>query len=205
MKAKGIIDGTYIRIAGTTRHVEDYQLKELILEGEGRSYDSDPCKGLVALDEEIGQLCKDMKAVALQNSVTEAQKASVKAITKNTLLSWGILTDKDGIIVPTNAFALLTGKKKGNPPIQCGIFKGTDRAYIADRREFDGFILEQLNASFQYVLEKINMGMTIKGIYRQDRYELPVDSVRELIANAVVHRSYLNYGSIQATTPDRSF
>lgn len=47
--------------------------------------------------------------------------------------------------------------------------------------------------------------MTIKGIYRQDRYELPVDSVRELIANAVVHRSYLNYGSIQATAPNRLF
>ena len=34
------------------------------------------------------------------------------------------------------------------------------------------------------------MGMQIHGIYRQDVYELPTDSVRELIANAVAHRSY---------------
>ena len=46
-------------------------------------------------------------------------------------------------------------------------------------------------------LEKINMGMTIKGMYRQDVYELPTDSIRELIANAVAHRSYLEPGNIQ--------
>lgn len=45
----------------------------------------------------------------------------------------------------------------------------------------------QVDAAYQYVLEKINMGMQIQGIYRQDVYELPTDSVRELIANAVAH------------------
>ncbi len=54
-----------------------------------------------------------------------------------------------------------------------------------------------MDAAFQYVLEKINLGMKIQGIYRQDVYELPPDSVRELIANAVVHRSYLEQGNIQ--------
>ena len=45
-----------------------------------------------------------------------------------------------------------------------------------------------MEAAYQYVLEKINMGMTIKGMYRQDVHELPTDSIRELIANAVAHR-----------------
>lgn len=44
--------------------------------------------------------------------------------------------------------------------------------------------------------------MQIKGIYRQDVYELPVDSVRELIANAVAHRSYLEPGNIQVAIFD---
>lgn len=39
--------------------------------------------------------------------------------------------------------------------------------------------------------------MTIRGMYRQDVYELPTDSIRELIANAVAHRSYLEPGNIQ--------
>ena len=71
-----------------------------------------------------------------------------------------------------------------------------------DRREFDGPIQNQVDAAYQYVLEKINMGMQIHGIYRQDVYELPTDSVRELIANAVAHRSYLEPGNIQVAIFD---
>ena len=86
--------------------------------------------------------------------------------------------------------------------IQCAIFKGNDRAYFVDRREFNGPIQEQMEAAYQYVLEKINRGMKIDGIYRQDVYELPVDSIRELIANAVAHRSYLDPGNIQVALYD---
>ena len=39
-------------------------------------------------------------------------------------------------------------------------------------------------------------------MYRQDRYELPVDSVREMIANSVAHRSYLEPGNIQVALFD---
>ena len=80
--------------------------------------------------------------------------------------------------------------------------KGKDRAYFVDRREFDGPIQNQVDVAYQYVLEKINMGMQIHGIYRQDVYELPTDSVRELIANAVAHRSYLEPGNIQVAIFD---
>ena len=52
------------------------------------------------------------------------------------------------------------------------------------------------------MLEKINRGMKIDGIYRQDVYELPIDSIRELIANAVAHRSYLDPGNIQVALYD---
>ena len=82
------------------------------------------------------------------------------------------------------------------------VFKGTNRAHFVDRREFEGSILEQMEAAYQYVLEKINMGMMITGMYRQDVYELPTDSIRELIANAVAHRSYLEPGNIQVALFD---
>lgn len=77
------------------------------------------------------------------------------------------------------------------------MFKGTDRAYFVDRREFEGPIQDQMEEAFQFVMEKINRGMKIQGIFRQDVYELPLDSVRELIANSIAHRSYLEPGNIQ--------
>ena len=46
------------------------------------------------------------------------------------------------------------------------------------------------------------MGATIVGIYRQDVYEIPPDAIRELIINAMVHRSYLDHGTIQVAIYD---
>lgn len=40
------------------------------------------------------------------------------------------------------------------------------------------------------------------GIYRQDIYEIPPDAIRELIVNAMVHRSYLDHGTIQVAVYD---
>ena len=202
IKSEGMTEGTYMRVSGTTRPVEGYMLKELILEGQNRYFDSEPCRELQITDEDIQNLCKTMKETAIKNTWQNSEKAKIKDITKNTLLSWGILTEVQGEIFPTNAYALLTGQLRMQPVIQCGLFKGKDRAYFADRKEFDGPIQNQVYAAYQYVLEKINMGMQIQGIYRQDVYELPTDSVRELIANAVAHRSYLEPGNIQVAIFD---
>jgi len=202
IKSKGMVSGTYVRSAGTTRPVADYMLKELILEGQNRYYDCEICEGLTVTPEDIERLCAEMKATALRNTLTEGEKLKVKDVTQNVLLSWGVLAEKDESIVPTNAYALLTGHARFQPVIQCAVFKGKDRAYFVDRREFEGSIQDQMEAAFQYVLEKINRGMRIQGMYRQDVYELPVDSVREMIANSVAHRSYLEPGNIQVALYD---
>lgn len=202
IKSQGMVDGTYVRVSGTTRHVEGYMLKELILEGQNRYFDSEICQNMPVSDSEIEELCKSMKETALKNTWQDSEKAKIKDVTKNTLISWGVLKDAEGKVYPTNAYALLTGKMPQMPVIQCGVFKGTNRAHFVDRREFEGSIQEQMEAAYQYVLEKINMGMTIMGMYRQDVYELPTDSIRELIANAVAHRSYLEPGNIQVALFD---
>lgn len=202
IRSKGIVNGTYVRVSGTTRPVSDYMLKELILEGQNRYYDCEIYEDLAITEEEIECLCAKMKAIAVQNTLTEGEKLKVKDVTQNVLLSWGVLAENAGVIVPTNAYALLTGQARLQPTIQCAVFKGKDRAYFVDRREFEGPIQEQMEAAFQYVLEKINRGMRIQGMYRQDIYELPVDSVREMIANFVAHRSYLEPGNIQVALFD---
>lgn len=202
IKSLGMSGGTYVRSAGTSRPASDYMLKELILEGQNRYYDCEICEDLTVTAKDIECLCVTLKETAIRNTLTESEKLKIKDITKNVLLSWGVLAERDGTIVPTNAYALLTGQAKFQPVIQCAVFKGKDRAYFADRREFDGPIQNQLEDAFQYVLEKINRGMRIQGIYGQDIYELPMDSVREMIANSVAHRSYLEPGNIQVALFD---
>ena len=202
IKNKGLVDGTYVRVAGTSRHAEGYMLKELILEGQNRYFDNEPCEYLEINEDDIKDLCDKMKKIAIENTWNDEEKAAIRDVTKNILITWGILKEDNGKIIPTNAYALLTGKMQIQPTIQCAVFKGKTRAYFVDRREFSGPIQDQVQLAFQYVLVKINMGMQVKGIYRQDVYELPINSVRELIANAVAHRNYLEPGNIQVAIFD---
>lgn len=46
IRSLGVLSGTYLRVGGTTRLAERYQVQELILEGQNRYYDSEPCEGL---------------------------------------------------------------------------------------------------------------------------------------------------------------
>ena len=160
------------------------------------------CPGLNITDEDIDALCKAMKEQAVRNAHNEEQKASIKDIGRQQLRSWGVLIERDGKDYPSNAFAILTGSGGPHVATQCGVFKGTTKAVFVDRREYTGPLWEQIDEAFQFVLRNIHLGATIVGIYRQDVYEIPLDVIRELIVNAMVHRSYLDHGTIQVAVYD---
>ena len=199
IKALGRDGGVYVRVAGTTRLADEYMIKELLFEGSNRYYDQALCTGVNVTDEDIDALCKAMKEQAVQNACTEEQKASIKDVGRQQLRSWGILIERDGKDYPSNAFAILTGNGGLHVATQCGVFKGTTKAVFVDRREYTGPLWEQIDEAFQFVLRNIHLGATIVGIYRQD---IPPDAIRELIINAMVHRSYLDHGTIQVAVYD---
>ena len=202
LKSKGMQKGTYIRSGATTRIIEeDYVLKELVLEGENKYFDQQVCHGESVSDEEIEKFCEWLEKLARKNSENDTE---IRKITRNTLLSWKVLEEKNGRIFPTNAYILLSGKENWevSRKIQCGVFKGETRSIFVDKKEFEGSIIMQLEKAYQYVLEKINLGSDIIGIYRVDKYEIPPKSIREVIANAVIHRSYLEPNDIQVALYD---
>ena len=202
LKSKGMQKGTYIRSGATTRIIEeDYVLKELVLEGENKYFDQQVCHGESVSDEEIEKFCEWLEKLARKNSENDTE---IRKVTRNTLLSWKVLEEKNGRIFPTNAYILLSGKENWevSRKIQCGVFKGETRSIFVDKKEFEGSIIMQLEKAYQYVLEKINLGSDIVGIYRVDKYEIPPKSIREVIANAVIHRSYLEPNDIQVALYD---
>ena len=202
LKSKGMQKGTYIRSGATTRIIEeDYVLKELVLEGENKYFDQQVCHGESVSDEEIEKFCEWLEKLARKNSENDIE---IRKVTRNTLLSWKVLEEKNGRIFPTKAYILLSGKENWevSRKIQCGVFKGETRSIFVDKKEFEGSIIMQLEKAYQYVLEKINLGSDIVGIYRVDKYEIPPKSIREVIANAVIHRSYLEPNDIQVALYD---
>ena len=203
IKSLGIKDGTYIRVAGTSRPADRNLTAEMYYEDEGRSYDNVVRRDLTVTDEEIQSLCRQMKEVAVRNARLEGQKASVKDVTKNQLLSWGLLEEgEDGKIHPTNGYIFLLGKDSFHSVIQCGVFKNNTRSIFVDKREYTGPLWEQVEKAHDYVLRNIHLGARFVGIYRQDVYELPPDSIRELIINAVMNCSFLQNSHIQIAIYD---
>ena len=204
IKSLGLDKGVFIRVAGTTRAADNSMIKELILEGSLKTFDKEICYDLTITDKEIKLLCENLYSSAKELLADKSNNIKIKKVSKNQLLSWGILANIHGKTFPTNSFALLVGNPLFTPKIQCAFFKNDSRTVFTDKREFAGSIFKQLNDCYKYVLEKINLGAEINGIARIDKYELPPEAIREVIANAVFHRNYQNKGNIQvAIYPNR--
>ena len=203
IKAEGLENGVYIRVSGTTRPADRDMSRELYYECDARSFDSIIRRDIEVTDEDIKSLCEQMKEVAIANCKSNLQRSEVKDVTKNILLSWGILKkDENEKIYPTNAYIYLTGQGGLRSMIQCAVFKGTTRAVFLDRRNYEGPLWKQVEEAVQFVLRNIRMGCRLEGVYRQDIYELPPDSIRELIVNAVMNCSYIQNSNIQVAIYD---
>ena len=202
IKSQGMVNGTYIRVSGTTRQAEEPKLKDLMFEGSGRSYDQTVWIGHQVTQADIDALCHHMKEVAIRNCAHDEMKSRIRDVTTAQLLSWHILEERDGELLPTHAWRMLNGDDDMFIQIQCAVFKGKSRSIFVDKREYAGTIDEQIEQAFQFVLRNIHLGAQIQGIYRRDVYEIPPIAIRELIINAVTHRNYLVPACIQVAIYD---
>jgi len=202
IKSLGKEEGTYIRVAGTTRKADPVRIKELEMQGTRLSYDEMVCVGHEVTDEAVKKLCADIRKFMLAHADSDEAKKTVNDVTQTNLENWGIVKRQAGAVMATNAFVLLTSDKFRFARIQCARFKGTERVVFIDKREFAGPLYEQIEEAYQFVLKHINLGAEINGLIRKDVYELPVGSIRESIVNSVTHRNYMENSSIQVAVYD---
>ena len=185
IKAEGF-DGVYIRIDATTRVAERNKIQELSLWGMNKTFDEIVQRGVdEANTTEIDFLINAFKA------------RSKRAVTVQNLVSWKLLKEENDGLYPSVAFRLLTSNDLHFANIQCGLFKGTDKVHFLDRKEFGGSVLEQIENAITFLIQHLNIGAEIKGLYRRDIYEIPEEILRELVTNAVMHRNYLLNSYIQ--------
>ena len=175
LTAKGKENGTYIRVSGTTRPADSFVLKELEFEGVNRCFDQTYAAPEESVTEdEINCLCNKMYQYAVEHCRTEEAAERIRPLTKQNLLSWGFLVKQGDTYYPTNAFLLMSRNVLPQATIQCAVFKGTDRDVFIDRREYDGDIVTQLDAAYEYVLRNIHMSSEINGLVAvyDDRVEV---------------------------------
>lgn len=197
LKSGGLDKGVYVRVGATSRPADTEQIREMMLDGSNQSWDEQICRSYALTDRAVKKLCSDINRYRTEKDGQNAPKT-----TKETLIGWGVLKQDKTEVLPTNAFALLTDNPFGQAKIQCAVFKGESKSVFLDRKEYEGSLYRLLEDAYQYVLRNIRMGAVIEGLIRQDKFELPPAAIREMICNAICHRSYMDEGMIQVSVFD---
>ncbi|MDY0237206.1 MAG: ATP-binding protein [Gudongella sp.] len=184
LASEGVKNGTYVRIDGISKLADAATLKELQLEGKKDSFDAKINFDTEVTEEATNKICSDLSKIANAK------------ITMQNLINERVIIKKGGDYVPTNAYALLQGNVFVFTEVKCALFKGLekklDKTMFLDRREYVGPIYQQIEDVYAFVLKNIRLeSYYTGGIAREDEYEIPHDVIREVITNAVLHRSYI--------------
>ena len=126
----------------------------------------------------------------------------LSAVTRTNLENWKVLRKTGDEELASNAFVLLTSDYFPFSKTQCAVFKGKDRTVFLDKREYTGPIYEQIEEAVDFVLRNIRLGAKIKGLQREESYELPPEAIREMIVNAHCHRNYTAESCVQVAVYD---
>ena len=108
LKHTGKENGTYIRVAGTSRQADAVKLKELELEGTYASWDEQICNGYEVTKEAIDKLCQDIHKYMKSAIDSSEEKRSIPVITVEHLLNWKLLKKSGNQLLAANSFILLT-------------------------------------------------------------------------------------------------
>jgi len=79
--------------------------------------------------------------------------------------------------------------------ITCLLAKGTSKADILDRKDFDGGIVADIEDTMRFIERNTRTAWRIEGLRREDIPEYPMKALREAVINAVMHRDWFMEGA----------
>ena len=187
IKTLGKNKGTIIRVGSSNKPADDAIIQELERRRRNISFDSLPNYELSVDEIDLTSFSKLFK------------EQTGKRLDKRAYEKLGLVVLEGGKIISTVASALLSEsvvKAKGfhYAKIECARFKGTTTSETLDAQTIDSPICLQPDIAINFIKRNIKKGSEIKGVYRKERWEYPIDAIREVIINAVIHRDYSQLG-----------
>ena len=106
------------------------------------------------------------------------------------LKKYDLISKLKGKIVPTNAAVLLFSKKLlRETDIQIGLFQ--DEITIKKNKIIRNDLISEVEEVMDFVKAYILKEFIITGSpYREEKWQYPLDAIRELVINAIIHRDY---------------
>lgn len=159
----------YKRNDTSTVHVESYELKRLILEGQNKTYESLPAEN------------QDLKFTYLERSLMTHM--SIQSLTDDILITLGLYQKDTGF----NRAAELLSDENSHFGIDVVRF-GESINIMLDRETFTGISILQQYENAIAMYRKYYQYEEIKGALRERVQRIPEEAFREAIANAIIHR-----------------
>jgi len=77
-------------------------------------------------------------------------------------------------------------------------FKGKTMVHFLDMKDFKGNLIATVNEVLDFIQRHISMGVGIGAkAARDEKWDYPLEALREAVVNAIVHRDYTDPGNIQ--------
>lgn len=174
----------FVRVGNESVVANRIQLKTLVLKGAGRTYDSLPSNN-------------SFKDMAFSKLRSVHYKRLQRSFEDSEFVSWGIV-DEDGRL--TNAGALLADESPVRQSrIFCTRWNGLDMTSglgeAIDDVELEGCVIGQLQDAVSFVRNNSHKKWWKEDDYREELPDYPERAVTEVIANAIIHRDYMQMGS----------
>ena len=180
LKSKGKNEGVYIRVGATNRKASLDNILELERQRMNISFDQEA-------NREV-----DFDSLNF-SSIEDRFLQSGKALDHSVMKNLKLVIEDNGVLYPSNGLLILLGKFE-HVKMKCSRFKGTTMDVFLDRKEYGGNIFVQLENAEKFIKNHISLSSEIKGLQREDQYEIPIEAIRESLVNAIVHRDYSNDG-----------
>lgn len=179
LKSLGVKEGTFIRVGGTSHLADESMVHELTLHSSNTSFDVLENHEIEVTEERTNRICEGL------SSMNGSQ------VTESILRNAGVIRSINGHDVATNAYALMCDESPFRYcEVRCAVFGGEVETDFLDRADFSCPIYRQIDEAFSFVKRNLRLQSKVRGLYREDRCEIPPIAVREAIVNAVQHRSY---------------
>ena len=186
----------YQRRANANHILSAVEIANLSLQSRNLSWDSYPYEGASFDDLDINKINRFIL------KVNEVGRFTLSSEPQQALEKLNMLQDG----VPTNAAMILFSKKDLRYNVHIGRFK-TPSMIIADKM-ISGNLYDVVEESMQTIIGHLKFAFEINikdaNTQRTEIPEYPLDAIRELLLNALIHRDYLSPTDVQIKIFDNS-
>ena len=175
LSAKGLRpEGVFVRQGSSSVPASETAILKMIKETDGNDYES-----IRSLNQD---LTFEYAAKVFDRNDLELGTSQMKTL--------GIINNES---VFSNLGLLISDQT--DQTIKLAVFEGTDKRIFKDRFEFTGSLLKQLDDVYATLNRYNRTKADFKDLYREDKRDYPVEALREVLLNTIIHRDYSIRGS----------